>query len=85
MPKSLNHKKEAKRCNISESIKDQMRVISLKDENQTTVLVEEDLPPWYTFNPYLIITTSDWKSYVNQINKELKRTTTGQDEVKVSS
>ena len=82
MPKSLNHKKEAKGCNISESIKDQMHVISLKDENQTTVLIEEDLPPWHTFNPYLIITTSDWKSYVNQINKELKRATTGQDEAR---
>ena len=82
MPKSLNHKKEAKGCNISESIKDQMHVISLKDENQTTVLIEEDLPPWHTFNPYLIITTSDWKSYVNHINKELKRATTGQDEVR---
>lgn len=82
MPESLYHRKQVKGCDISESVKDQIRSISIEKNNQLAVLIEENLPPWHTFNPYLIITTSDWKNYVNDINRELKRATTGQDEVR---
>ena len=40
-------------------------------ENQPAVEKEEAVPPWYTFNPTVFISSSDWKSYGNAVRDAL--------------
>ncbi len=40
--------------------------------NQPAVRQEEALPAWWTFNPALFISTSDWKSHARQIRGRLQ-------------
>jgi len=42
-----------------------------KAENLPPVETEEALPPWYTFNPTVFISSSDWKTYGNAIQDAL--------------
>ncbi|VGO19803.1 DUF3857 domain-containing protein [Pontiella sulfatireligans] len=40
-------------------------------ENQPAVKKEESLPPWWTFNPALFISTSDWETYGSEVRDRL--------------
>ncbi len=40
-------------------------------ENQLPVKKEENLPAWWTFNPAVFVSSSDWKSYGNEVLKHL--------------
>ena len=47
-------------------------------ENQAAVKKEEALPTWWTFNPSLFISTSDWKTYAAKVHEHLLAATTDQ-------
>ncbi|MDF7798993.1 DUF3857 domain-containing protein [Pontiellaceae bacterium B1224] len=51
-----------------------------KAENQPPVETEEALPPWYTFNPTVFISSSDWKTYGNTVRNALLAATVDQPE-----
>ncbi len=40
-------------------------------ENQPAVKMEEELPPWWTFNPAVFLSTSDWKTYGKTVHEHL--------------
>ncbi|MDF7825633.1 DUF3857 domain-containing protein [Pontiellaceae bacterium B12227] len=46
--------------------------------NQPAVEKEEALPPWYTFNPTVFISSSDWKTYGNAVRNALLTATEDQ-------
>jgi transglutaminase-like putative cysteine protease len=52
-----------------------------KAENQPAVEVEEALPAWYTFNPTVFISSSDWKTYGTSVEQALMAATQGQTNV----
>ncbi len=49
-------------------------------ENQPPVKKEEALPPWHTFNPTVFVSSSDWKSYGNEVRTHLLQATQAQPE-----
>ena len=49
-------------------------------EDQPAVKKEERLPPWYTFNPAVFISTSDWKPYAQTVRNHLLAATKDQPE-----
>lgn len=46
--------------------------------NQMPHLQEENLPAWHTFNPYIRLSTTDWKTYAKQIHTPLLAATQNQ-------
>ncbi|MDF7807349.1 DUF3857 domain-containing protein [Pontiellaceae bacterium B12219] len=52
-----------------------------KAENQPAVEIEESTPAWYTFNPAVFISSSDWKTYSSRILEALETASTDQTEV----
>lgn len=51
-----------------------------KVENQPAIKKEEGLPPWWTFNPAVFISTSNWKSYSEDVRSHLLAATEDQPE-----
>jgi hypothetical protein len=51
-----------------------------KAENQPAVEIEEALPAWYTFNPTVFISSSDWKTYSDSVLEALMAATADQTE-----
>jgi len=49
-------------------------------ENQPAVKKEENLPAWWTFNPSVFISTSDWKTYGADVHRYLLAATKDQGE-----
>jgi hypothetical protein len=47
-------------------------------ENQLPVKVEESLPAWWTFNPAVFISSSDWKTYGAEVRRHLLAATEDQ-------
>jgi transglutaminase-like putative cysteine protease len=51
-------------------------------KNQSAVNKEESLPPWWTFNPALFVSTSDWKTYSKNVLSHLLKATDNQSATK---
>jgi transglutaminase-like putative cysteine protease len=49
-------------------------------ENQPLVRKEEMLPAWWTFNPTVFVSSSDWKTYGKAVRDHLHSATKNQDE-----
>ena len=51
-----------------------------KAEGQPPVKKEESLPAWHTFNPTVFISSSNWKTYGNEVRNHLLAATEDQPE-----
>lgn len=51
--------------------------------SQPAVKSEESLPAWWTFNPAVFVSTSDWKTYGNEVLEHLTDATEDQPETKL--
>ena len=78
LPASLIYQQRSSGIEHSETLNDQTRTLTWQAHDQPAVIIEEDLPAWHTFNPYIRLTTTDWKSYANQIHRHLQKTTQNQ-------
>ncbi len=47
-------------------------------KNQPPVKKEENLPPWWIFNPAVFVSSSDWETYGNKVHRTLLSATDGQ-------
>lgn len=50
-------------------------------EQQPPVKREDALPPWWTFNPSVFVSTGDWKAYAAEVRAALEAAVTGQKSV----
>lgn len=78
LPATLVYQQRSSGIELSETLNDQTRTLTWEAQDQPAVIIEEDLPAWHTFNPYIRLTTTDWKTYANQIHTHLQKTTQNQ-------
>ena len=72
LPESLVYQQHSNGIELSETLNAQNRTLTWEAHNQPAVIIEEDLPAWHTFNPYIRLTTTDWETYAKQIDTHLQ-------------
>jgi len=80
IPETMEIKTLSKGIKKTQTASDGTLSYTWEADQQSAVKKEENLPPWWTFNPSVFISSSDWKTYGNEVRDHLNAAAKNQKE-----